>query len=352
MPNYVENILTLEGPAQEIMDFLHTVLDNENHDKIVDFNKVIPMPEDLDITAGSKTIKGLRAYTAFVDVGGLEKLYQENPKPDIPPKQVETYRREHPEVTPEEWELGKRAYENKRQYGFTDWYDWRIANWGTKWVGCDAKLDSANTLRFMTAWNAPHPIVEEIARRHPDFYITHKWADENLGSNLGEREYEGGELAFENAIMSELAAKNFALNVWKYEPSDVSLALNNAGTRYIHTEEDVYDVVELFNAPALFVNERLTEADIPQGMYCYHLRESDDGSRFAAIEPTVTVNYGGTVVTKAPLNFGEKGYIPLTDETTPNFTGRKATFGEFMRDDPIAESVLQPTAKPRRGPHL
>ena len=55
MPNYVKNILTLEGPAQEIMDFLHTVLVDKNNEKIFDFNKVIPMPEDLNIQAGTET---------------------------------------------------------------------------------------------------------------------------------------------------------------------------------------------------------------------------------------------------------------------------------------------------------
>ena len=139
-------------------------------------------------------------------------------------EQVETYRREHPEITTEEWELGKRAFENLHQYGFSDWYDWRISYWGTKWVGCDAKLDSANTLRFDTAWSAPHPVIQEIARRHPDFYITHKWADENFGSNLGEREYEGGEVVGEYmtdySAYTDFDRMEFALDVWGYEPSE------------------------------------------------------------------------------------------------------------------------------------
>ena len=350
------NVITLEGPAQEIQGLLNTILKTKGDEKFVDFNELIPMPEDLNIQSGSKTIKGLHAYTAFVDECGLEDLYRESPKPDIPSEQVETYRRAHPEISTEEWDLGKRAFENKRQYGFTDWYDWRCKNWGTKWVGYDARLDSANKFRFSTAWNAPHPVVEEIARRHPNLHITHRWAGENLGSALGERVYENGKIVEEDTMYfdeySSVDRMEFALDVWDCKPSDVGLVLNSTGTWYIGAEDEVHDVVEVFGTPALYTIERLTAEAIPQGMYCYHLRENDNGNGFVTIEPSVAVNHGGTLITKTPLDFGEKGYIPLTDETTPNFTGEYASFGEFMRDYPVVEPPPQPTAKPRRGPHL
>lgn len=48
---------------------------------------------------------------------------------------------------------------NIEKYGFKDWYDWNVANWGTKW---DFSLESvdridANTVKaaFDSAWSPP-----------------------------------------------------------------------------------------------------------------------------------------------------------------------------------------------------
>ena len=75
---------------------------------------------------------------------------------------------------------------------------------------------------------------------------------------------------------------------------------------------------------------RLTDADIPEGLYCYHLRHSDDGGKFCSVEPRVGVNHGGSVILKEPLDFGESGYIPLDEETSPNFSGEKENFSDFL----------------------
>lgn len=93
---------------------------------------------------------------------------------------------------------------------------------------------------------------------------------------------------------------------------------------------DEYERIELFGQTALFTNDRITDADIPKGTYCYDLRQSDDGERFCSVEKRVAVNCGGSVVTKEPLDLGEKGFIPLTEDTEPNFMGEIVTFADFI----------------------
>lgn len=48
---------------------------------------------------------------------------------------------------------------NKEKFGYESWYDWNIANWGTKWDLCEVRVDrhDANniTLSFDTAWSPP-----------------------------------------------------------------------------------------------------------------------------------------------------------------------------------------------------
>ena len=92
-------------------------------------------------------------------------------------------------------------------------------------------------------------------------------------------------------------------------------------------------MISLFGKPALFTNERLTDADIPKGLYCYHLHHGDDGCSFATIEPKVKVNHGGSVITDEPIDFGKQGYISFTEDTEPNFMSENMTFGEYMRGE-------------------
>ena len=93
------------------------------------------------------------------------------------------------------------------------------------------------------------------------------------------------------------------------------------------------DVIEVLYRRALFSNGRLIPEEIPEGLYAYDLRHSDDGSRFISIEPKVGVNHGGTVLMKEVLDFGESGYIPFEEDTDPNFTGLSMTPQEFADEE-------------------
>jgi len=48
----------------------------------------------------------------------------------------------------------------------TDWYEWNISNWGTKWAECDLNLndESDNHLcfQFKTAWSPAIPIFNKL----------------------------------------------------------------------------------------------------------------------------------------------------------------------------------------------
>ena len=97
-------------------------------------------------------------------------------------------------------------------------------------------------------------------------------------------------------------------------------------------ERSKYEKIELLGKTALFSNARLMDADIPEGLYCYHLRHSDDGGKFCSVEPSVGVNHGGSVILKEPLDFGKSEYIPLDEETSPNFSGERENFSDFLSD--------------------
>lgn len=103
--------------------------------------------------------------------------------------------------------------------------------------------------------------------------------------------------------------------------------------------EEKLDVIEVLDRRALFSNGRLMPEQIPEGLYAYDIRHSDDGSRFCSVEPRVGVNHGGTILLKEVLDFGEQGYIALDDDTEPNFTGEEMTAEEFAEEEALDESM-------------
>lgn len=147
-------------------------------------------------------------------------------------------------------------------------------------------------------------------------------------------EYLNGECVGEYVPESETESLEFACSVWGDSPEDYGMVKSADGTSYVRTDCDSYDVVELFGKPALFANERLSESNIPAGLYVCHVRGDDlTTGGFAELAPKVLVNHYGSVITKEPIDFGKKGYIAFTEETDPHFTGESATFAEFMKED-------------------
>ena len=71
------------------------------------------------------------------------------------------------EGTPEQTALEDQQAENLKKYGYKDWYDWKIANWSTKWdiSACEPTVDEdgyALTLTFDTAWSPPIGAYEKL----------------------------------------------------------------------------------------------------------------------------------------------------------------------------------------------
>lgn len=97
--------------------------------------------------------------------------------------------------------------------------------------------------------------------------------------------------------------------------------------------DEKLDVIEVLDRRALFANGRILPEEIPEGLYAYDLRESDDGDRFISIEPKVGVNHGGTVLMKEILDFGESGFISFDKDSDPNFLGYTMTPQEFAGEE-------------------
>ena len=93
--------------------------------------------------------------------------------------------------------------------------------------------------------------------------------------------------------------------------------------------DEKLEVVEVLGQTALFTNGRVTQKELPDGLYKYDLREGESIA-FATIEPSVAVNHAGTIITKEPIVFGDDGYIELDEDDAPCFTGEEMSIEEFL----------------------
>lgn len=102
----------------------------------------------------------------------------------------------------------------------------------------------------------------------------------------------------------------------------------------IPADAPTYEEVEICGQPALFDDGRIDAVTIPDGLFRYELRGSDDDPGIpAAVELKVAVNHAGTIITAKPLVIPEEGFIPLTEENGLNFLGGEMTMQEFQRSN-------------------
>ena len=56
------------------------------------------------------------------------------------------------------------------------WYDWRLANWDTKWDAYDVVVTDDDIeqveIEFNTAWSPPEAICNEIREQYPDVSVS------------------------------------------------------------------------------------------------------------------------------------------------------------------------------------
>ena len=97
--------------------------------------------------------------------------------------------------------------------------------------------------------------------------------------------------------------------------------------------DEQYQEIELFEKPGLFSNGRIARDNLPEGVYCYDLRGSDDDpGEPIYVENRVGVNHAGAVILSEPLDLSKEGYLRLTEEEGLNFTGGFSTLAQFLQE--------------------
>lgn len=201
MPNHISNRLVVTANSnEEITLFLDAIESEEmEHDKclVIDFNKIIPMPEELrNTSASSDTDNGIYYYLVQSNQRDMLKhlLYC----PEF--YSMDRFKTYSQNKLNELYAIGEKYVALYRKYGSKDWYDWSLANWGSKWNAYETYLEYIDEctviIYFQTAWSGVPAIVEELTALYPALTFEYVYADEDMGYNCGKGWGEDGDFSF------------------------------------------------------------------------------------------------------------------------------------------------------------
>jgi hypothetical protein len=191
MPNHTANNFTVTGPVADVKLFLQQAAGS---DKELSFNSLLPLP------------------TVLRNVSSPVRI---QPQEEINATWDEWYKRKD-EGKLEKWELEQGrpmglgitqdTYDTLiKEYGVSNWYDWSVLNWGTKWDCYDvrewniavADEEMTATIYYETAWSPATQLWLTVSQQYPTLTFFHEFADEG-GGFLGDETIHNGTVVEEN----------------------------------------------------------------------------------------------------------------------------------------------------------
>lgn len=189
----------------------------------IDFNKLIPMPEELNMKSGFLTHQGLKLYMDFQKESAvIARATLFTPEDKCTPIVMEHLAKWDAieKKDPETWALGQQAFQNLKKYGCPTWVEWATLNWGTKdnAYSCAALDQNSDTMTFQTSRVAVPKLAVTLSEKFPEQEITYSWADADTKQHLGRMVFKNGK-AIEVDIPQEPGALAQAMSagVWRFQ---------------------------------------------------------------------------------------------------------------------------------------
>jgi hypothetical protein len=132
--------------------------------------------------AGKKLVEAFRPKYKYEDSNGLYARPFQDLMPC--PEELHCDAGFFGEGTEKEKEMLALYASNKAKHGYAHWYDWQIANWGTKW---DARVEDFQDddptdvlIYFDTAWSPPIDFLRWYCEKHPDVVLSLTYDEEGM----------------------------------------------------------------------------------------------------------------------------------------------------------------------------
>jgi len=109
-----------------------------------------------------------------------------------------------------------------KKFGFDNWYDWKVANWGTKWdIEAETTPVGKNNVQigFDSAWSPPTKVTLALSKRFPTLRFTHTYAEFGM-MFAGRYIAEGGEEIEDDCTedVNSSTWQEVAVDTFGYEP--------------------------------------------------------------------------------------------------------------------------------------
>lgn len=238
MPNYVCNRIIMKDIGKI-------------YPECFDFNEFVPMPECIKKTIinapiDSEERKAKTISTSiFNDNDAMDLIYKEirnrsNPIDLTPYTNIYNlvekyitamYKEDPPSVKITLEKLSDIIY-CFITTGYTGWYEWSYAYWGTKWNSQHFEYIDDDAIQFDTAWGAPEPVFRKFFEKYKDKEIEIWFADEGIAENSGHIYKEKGTIDFHiDWQSSDEEYRDCILHTW--------------GEEYLNDDEEENDTVEI-----------------------------------------------------------------------------------------------------------
>ena len=221
MPNWVKTIVKTKA------DVLKDVLGKFSNEDGFSFEKVIPMPKELNIESGSRGQDGLM-YLFLENDNDISKEKINQVFRSLNPFHSDIYKEKRFKLVEEKYsenkgkpeyiesiKLAKQYISNYNKYGYANWYNWRCDNWGTKWdlseLGCNK-----DTMIFQTAWGFAEKVIIVLSRNYPEAVFECKFADEGIQENSGILKIKNGDIIEKRYNLSKKSIDE----IWCYSLDD------------------------------------------------------------------------------------------------------------------------------------
>lgn len=149
MPNHCSNYLKVVGDPKEVMRFVETItVTKDGRESINILDTIVPCPQELRDTVSGSVVEDKKAAHEAQQKANIEK------------------------------------------YGHRDWYDWCLANWGTKWGDYDTSQTfvSVNTDKdamviaysYDTAWGPALNGISKVSEKFPTLWFINSYQESGM----------------------------------------------------------------------------------------------------------------------------------------------------------------------------
>lgn len=188
MPNWCLNNLYLSGDADQIQQFIR---DAQGPKEALDFEKMLPCPEELQNTRSPVTI-----VTAAEREKAITELGDQKFQLPITQEMSDDY---------------------SARFEADNWYAWCTHHWGCKWSPSDTCLTPEGCYSFDTAWAPPTEFFLNISPRYPNVLFKLEFYEPGMVI-LGSEEIQNGGMLAQSELSRESTEGRRIMTEFGFDP--------------------------------------------------------------------------------------------------------------------------------------